>query len=110
MSQQCNLSAIVNNDLLFEFTLNYGSGPVDLDDGYTVTIVLKASQTAADDTGTTYTTSNGITVTYPDAGKLTWAVQAADNAAAGTFWYRLDLTLDGDVATAMMGTLTVAAA
>lgn len=81
---------VANKDQLWNVTATYDDKPLLLSN-YTITAYLKASRTASDGSGTSFTTSSGLTVVENYAGKFTWAVPRADVAAAGTLWYRIDI-------------------
>lgn len=75
--------------------------------GLSLEFVVKASATAADGTGTTYTPS----VTDATAGLATLTIPGSGNAAPGTFWYRLDVVDSGsNHVTAVQGPYVVTAA
>lgn len=102
MTLRIDLEGVVNNDLLYFLQATYKGVPFDLT-GVTASIVAKASATALDNTGTTYTTSNGLTILTPKVGKFSWAVPRASNTVAGTTWWRCDLNVAGDIATCFEG-------
>jgi hypothetical protein len=110
MSQWQDLGVIEGNDVTYTFDLTFGDDVLDLT-GYTPKIVLKASAAAADNTGTTFTTSSGLSVVNAKRGKMTWILPHADSGTPGKQWWRLDVTDNSsNVATLMMGNLTVQAA
>ena len=57
---------------------------------FSLSMVVKASASATDASGTTYTPS----ITSATAGMASLTIPGSGNAAAGTFWYRLDV-VDG---------------
>ncbi len=111
MSERLDLSGIGGNDLSFSFALTAAGSPVNLT-GLTLTVVLKPTAASPDVTGTTYTTSSGLTVTSAAGGAFTWAVPHADVKVSppGSLWYRVDLTSAGETETALYGALSLAAA
>lgn len=70
--------------------------------GLTVNLIRKASRDAPDATGKSYT----CTVTSPTTGVATVTLPAADNAATGVDWYRVDLA-GTETKTVKFGRLTV---
>lgn len=58
--------------------------------GLTLSLVLKASSTATDGSGITFTP----TITSSENGQWSQNIPGADLATAGTMWYRLDV-IDG---------------
>lgn len=58
--------------------------------GLTPELVIKASASASDGSGTTYTP----TVTSATEGFMAVTIPGTQNATAGTFWWRLDV-IDG---------------
>lgn len=112
MSLRSDLSGVVNNDLLFEFTLTGNGVPLDLD-GYTLKVYLKTSATTPDALATVFQSGTGLTIVSAPDGEFTWAVPRADTAMAapGALWYRVDIIdSSSDVATAMYGALNLTAA
>jgi hypothetical protein len=77
----------------------------------TFELVIKASADADDEDGTVLTVGDGITVvtTAPTATTvaLTATVPAADLAAPGRLFWRLDLLVGGQRHTALYGPLTI---
>jgi len=104
-----NLTVIENNDVSLAFTITYAGAAVNLG-GYTLTVTLKQSAGKPDSTGTTFTTSSGLTITNAAAGQFTWLIPHTNLAQPGQFWYRVDLASGGDTSTAMYGIVTVMAA
>ena len=99
MSLQVDLTVVVNNDASFAFDLTYNGLPVNLT-GCTVTVYLKASRTASDGSGLTFSTpASGVTFNSQELGKVTWALPKDDNATSGTLWYRLDVLDTGSFMT-----------
>jgi hypothetical protein len=75
--------------------------------GLTVSLVIKASATATDGSGTTYS----CTVTSAAEGLVSVTIPGSQNATAGEFWWRLDvIDGSGNHVTAVEGTWTVTAA
>lgn len=110
MSLQVNISGLVNNDLSFECQAFYQGAFLPLT-GYTVSAVVKASRSATDGSGTSYTQGGGITITNSALGEFTLDIPHTSNETAGTFWYRIDLTNGSeDVTTCLFGVLTINAA
>lgn len=109
MASRLDLAGVINNDLSFTFPVTSGGKPLNLT-GYTVTLVVKASQTATDGSGTTYTVGSGLTVLSTVAGRVQLAIPHTATAIAGVTWYRLDVTTGGAVSTAFVGSLTLMSA
>lgn len=104
-----DLAVEQNNDVLFTLHVTLNGSPFSLT-GYTPTIYLKATETTADGSATTFTTSNGLTVTNASLGYLTWAVPHSATATPGNQWWRLDVVDgSGNRTTLMMGNFTVQA-
>jgi hypothetical protein len=105
-----NLAVEQNNDVLFTLNLTGANGaPFDLT-GYTPTLYLKATETTADASAITFTTSTGLTVVSTKLGKVTWALPHADTATPSTQWWRIDV-VDGSSnrSTLMVGNFTIQA-
>lgn len=110
MSQRQDLTVVENNDVVFTLNLTYNSAPFNLT-GYTVDLVLKASETATDGSGITFTTGSGLTVTSTQFGQVQWTFPHADDATPGTQWWRIDaIDGSGDRTTFIMGNFTIQAA
>lgn len=109
MTVRQDIAGVVNNDLQFTFSLIYNDLPLNLT-GYTVSVVVKASQTASDGTGTTYTVGSGLTVLSALAGRVQLSIGHTSTGTAGTQWYRVDVSNGGAVNTCMCGTLTLMSA
>lgn len=110
MSVWQDLSVIENNDVLFTLDLTLDGSPLDITT-YTPSIVLKATETSDDNTGTTFTTSNGLTVVSARLGKMTWALPHANTGTAGKQWWRCDVVdTSSNRTTMMMGNLLVTSA
>lgn len=110
MSAWQNLSVVENNDVLFTLDLTDNGVPFDIT-AYTVSIVLKSAEAAADNTGTTFTTSNGLTVVSAKLGQVTWALPHTSTTTPGTQWWRCDVVdVSSNRTTVMMGNLVVQAA
>ena len=75
--------------------------------GLTLSFVLKASETATDASGSTFTP----TITSAARGEWSLTIPGSDFATAGTLWYRLDV-VDGSSnhITAALGSVSVKAA
>lgn len=109
MSVQQNLSAVADNDLLWNVGLKLNGEPLDLTP-FTITVYLKPSQTSPDGEAVEFTIGDGLAYTAETFGQFTWDVPRADTGDAGTQWYRIDLEAAGAIVTAMYGTLTLIAA
>lgn len=112
MSVWQDIYVVENNDILFTFNLTDSSGDPFTLTGYSASLVVKASPTALDNSGITFSTGNGgLTVASAILGKITWPLQHAHTGTVGTQWYRLDV-IDGssNVTTMMMGNLYTSAA
>jgi len=114
MSSMINLSVLQNNDAKINLYVTYQPEnlwiPLPLT-GITPSFVLKASQTATDASGTTYTVGNGLTILSSRLGQIQASIPKTSLATAGSMWYRLDLTsaANGDQ-TAIYGNLYILAA
>ena len=110
MALEQNLTVLQNNDTQHVLSLVDSSGrPVNLT-GLALTAYLKASETAADSTATTYTVGNGLTVTAALGGQVTWKLPHTAASTAGPQWWRLDAAdASGDVTTYLYGTLYILA-
>ena len=110
MSQWQDLTVIENNDVVFTLNLAFNGKPFDATN-YTLDLVLKASQTATDASGITFTSGAGLTVVNAKLGQVTWTLSHANTATPGQQWWRID-AVDGssDRTTLMFGHLTVMAA
>ena len=105
-----NLGVGENNDVTFTLHLTFGDAPFN-PTGYTLSLVLKASASSTDASGTTFTTSNGLTVVNAALGQVTWALPHANTATPGAQWWRIDaVDGSGNRTTLIMGNLTVQAA
>jgi hypothetical protein len=103
---QADIVAIVNNDETYNFQITYGPAFLNLT-GLTPTFYLKASRTALDNTAY----QAAPTVTAPALGQMTITVPRAQFPAAGTMWYRVDVTnVSSQVNTVIMGVVTVLSA
>lgn len=106
MSTLAGLAAVAGDDLEFTLALAYDGAPLDLT-GYTVTAVIKPRATSPDSDGTSY----ALTVTDAASGACTWTVPHADTTVPGSRAYHVRVSdSQGRVATAVYGTLTLAAA
>lgn len=105
-----DLSVIQNDDVDFTFDLTVNGEVFDYTN-YTLSLVLKASQKVADNTGTTFTVGSGLTATSPARGEVDWNLPHANTATAGTLWWRLDaVDASSNRTTLLLGTLYVQAA
>lgn len=109
MTVRQDLAGVVNNDLLFTFSLTYNSLPLNLT-GYTVTVVVKPSQVSADAAGVTYSIGSGLTMISALAGRFTLAIPRASTATPGATWYRVDVSNGSGLYSALCGSLTLVAA
>ena len=110
MSQWQNLGVIENNDVLFSFNLTFNNSPLDVTN-YVLSLVVKSSQAASDQSGTIYTVGSGLTVLNASLGQVSWRLPGSATGTPGQQWYRLDATgaIEGTI-TVMMGNLGVMAA
>ena len=69
-----NLGVEQNNDVTFTLNLTSNGQPFN-PTGYTLSLVLKASATALDSSGTTFAVGSGLTVTSAALGQVTWKLQ-----------------------------------
>jgi hypothetical protein len=102
MSMEIDLTAVVNDDLLFNGQARYNGAVFNLT-GMTLVAVLKASKTASDGSGTTFTPA----IATGTQGLFTWTIPRGDNTTTGTFWYHIYVEDAGDNATIFFGTFTV---
>lgn len=110
MSAWQNLNVIENNDVTFTLNLTY-NGAAFNPTGYTLSLVLKASQTATDGSGITFTVGSGLTVVNAALGIVTWVLPHADTGTPSTQWWRIDaVDASSNRTTLIMGNLTVEAA
>ena len=109
MSLQLPLTALTNNDNSYYLDVTFNGAPLNLT-GYTPHLYVKASQTVADNTGTTYNIGSGLTWVTQTLGKLKFVLPRTAVTAAGTQWWHLDI-VDGSglVTTVFFGPLTVKA-
>lgn len=110
MTTRADIAGVAGDDLAFSFALIYNGAPLNLG-SYTPFVVVKASAKATDASGVTYAVSSGIQITKALRGKFTLSIPRASTGAAGTTWYRCFVTdPSGNVATAMLGSFTLASA
>ena len=111
MSVQQNLTAVAGNDLKYHVQITLNGEQLDLT-AYTPLAVLKASATATDASGTTYTIGSGLTYTYQTFGQFDWVIAHAQTTPSGVMWYRIDVDSGGGstLVTALYGTMTLIAA
>lgn len=101
-----DLTVIQNNDETFSLALTY-NGAVFVTTGFTLSVVVKASPTATDASGTTFTP----TIVNASLGQVTWKLPHANTGTAGTQWWRLDaVDGGGNRTTIVMGNLIIMAA
>lgn len=110
MTQWQDLSVIENNDVTFSLDLTYNGAAFNTGN-YALSLVLKASETATDVSGTTFTVGSGLTIVNAALGQVTWTLPHANTAVPGQQWWRID-AVDGagDRTTLMFGHLNVMAA
>lgn len=109
MSVQQNLTAVAGNDLDWHVAITLAAAALDLTP-YTPLAVLKASATASDASGTTFTIGSGLTYTYKTSGRFDWVIPHALTTPSGVMWYRIDIDNGSTLVTAVYGTLTLIAA
>lgn len=107
MSLYFPLTALVNNDTAYYFNITFNGKPLALT-SYTIKAYQKASATATDASGVTYTVGAGITVINSPLGQVKLIIPHANVTTPGTQWWHLDL-IDGagGVYTCFYGALTV---
>lgn len=104
-----DLEAPQNNDVTYPLTLTL-NGSVFNPTGSTLTLFLKASQTALDSTATTFTVGAGLTIVNAALGTITWKAPHANTATPGQQWWRLDaVDASGNRTSLMMGNFIVQA-
>lgn len=109
MTMWQDLWAEQNQDITFHFDLTLDDEPFNYT-GFTLSLVLKPSQTSPDSAGVTFGVSSGLTVVNQVLGKLDWALPHAYTGTPGTQWWRLDAVDNSSFRTPlMMGNLTVQA-
>jgi hypothetical protein len=107
-----NLTVVQNNLVELTVPVTYpivpgwpAARPYNLT-GLTVALVIKASDTASDGSGATYSG----TILSAAEGLVTFTIPGTQNATAGTFWWRLDvIDNSGNHVTAVEGSWTVTA-
>ena len=104
------ISVLQGNDVTVDLSVTEGDDttPQNLA-GLTPSLLIKPSSVSPDSAATaTLTTTSGLTVTDEAGGLLTALLSHTILAAAGTQWYRLDLTdTSGDRTTALYGLLVI---
>lgn len=107
MSMWHDLSVIENNDVTFNLSLQLNGAPFDVT-SYTLSLVLKASASATDASGTTFAVGTGLTVVSAALGKVNWALPRTQTGTPGKKWWHID-AVDGSSnrTTIMLGNLTV---
>lgn len=105
-----DLYAAQNNDVTYLLNMIDNGVPFN-PTGFTLTLFLKASQTALDSSATTFTVANsGLVVVSAPLGQINWALPHANTATPGPQWWRLDaVDASNNRASLMMGNLTVLA-
>ena len=107
MALMINLSGYENNDSTFYLQVLYSEMPLSLS-GYTPKLFVKASPTATDASGTTYTVGSGLTITNLSQGMITFVLPHTAATTAGTQWWRLDVVdSNSNVTTVMFGNLYI---
>lgn len=109
MTVRADIAGVVNNDLEFTFSLTYNDAPLNLT-GYTPTVIVKASATAADNTGVTYGIGTGLSYISQAAGRFMLTIPRSATVTAGNFWYRVDVSNGTTIQSAMCGVLNLMAA
>lgn len=104
MTIQIDAGGIAGKDLVFDLQLFDAGKPINLSD-YTPRVVVKASRTATDGSGTLYTVGAGLAVVSARLGKLTLTLPAAVTATPGTTWFRCDVTANDQSFPVVMGNL-----
>ena len=109
MSTNQALTALRGNDTTWQLQAFLNGMPLNLS-GYTLKCYVKASSTATDASGTTYTAGSGITVVNSGQGIINFTVPATALTTPGTQWWHWDIT-DGsnNNSTVMYGPLTILA-
>lgn len=75
--------------------------------GFTLQLIIKPTETSADNTGTTYVP----TITTAALGKWSLTIAGSNFAAASKSWYRMDVVDGGGgIVTANLGNVSVMAA
>lgn len=106
------LSVIEDNDPTVDITVLQADGVTAQDiTGLSPVLVIKPSADSPDSSGTTITTSGGLTVTDAVAGTLTAFIPHTLLESPGRQWYRVDV-IDGggDTTTVLYGPFTIIAA
>lgn len=103
MASSVVLSVLQNNDATVDLNVTEADGttPQDLT-GLLVSMVIKASDSAPDPTGTVLTPGTGLTITDVTGGTVTALLTEAMLALPATLWYRLDVTDGGGHRTTVM--------
>lgn len=110
MTVRQDIAGVINNQLPFTFALKYNNLPLNLT-GFTYSVVVKPSQTAADSAGTVYAVGSGLTAVSLVSGRFSLLIPANMTSSAGTQWYRVDVSSGaGGPYTAMCGVLTLMSA
>lgn len=95
MASSVVVSVLQNNDATVDLDVTEADGttPQDLT-GLTMSMLIKASDSAPDSTAVVLTSGSGLTVTDVTGGTVTALLTEAMLALPGTLWYRLD-AVDG---------------
>lgn len=111
------LSVILGNDSSWNLQAFLNGSPVNLNGSaspapFTAKVVVKASQTATDGSGTTYTSGGAdLTIASGSQGLMTLVLPRSLWSAVGTQWYRCDLIdVNSNEYTILFGQITVLAA
>jgi hypothetical protein len=105
-----DLSVIEKNDVVFNLSLTLNGALFDYTN-YTLTLVLKETQTSDDSAGTAFTVGSGLTVVSMPLGKVNWALPHTSTGTPGKEWWHI-YAVDGSAnrTDLMLGNLTVMAA
>lgn len=109
MSLQWPLLALQNNDSAFYFNITFNGNPLPLAP-YTVKAYQKASSSASDASGITYTVGSGLTIINAPLGQVKLIIPHGNVTTAGIQWWHLDLIdASAGVYTVFYGPLTIKA-
>lgn len=110
MTQWQDLTVIENNDVVFSLTLTFNNAPFN-PTNYVLSLVLKPSETSADNTGVTFTVGSGLSIVNAALGQVNWTLPHANTGTPGQQWWRIDaVDASSNRTTLMFGHLTVMAA
>jgi hypothetical protein len=112
VSSSQNLTFLQNNDVTVTITvtdptnvINNVAQPLDLTGSSATFLRKKTNQTP--DTDPSVITYNGTIDSTPTTGKVSFTIPKTDNAVAGTYWWRVDVTKGASKRTADCGALVV---